>query len=72
MTSSASSLVNRLEVGALLMALVLHVDRGACCKAYSVRCFIHTQKSAVYHPYFPLFITHRNELVTIQRSLQAC
>jgi hypothetical protein len=72
MTSSASSLVNRLEVGALLLALVLHVDRGACCKAYSVRCLFQKKMSAVYHPYFPLFITPSNELVTIQRSLQAC
>ena len=39
------------EVNALLMGLVLHVDRGACCKACTVRCLFR-KKSAVYHPYF--------------------
>ena len=37
------------EVNALLMGLVLHVDRGACCKACTVRCLFR-EKS-------PLFIT---------------
>ena len=45
------------EVNALLMGLVLHVDRGACCKACTVRCLFRKKVrclsplfSAVYHP----------------------
>jgi hypothetical protein len=55
------------EVNALLMGLVLHVDRGACSKACTVRCLL--KKSAVYHPYFPLFITPCNELVIITKVI---
>ena len=59
------------EVDALLMGLVLHVDRGACCKACTVRCLFR-KKSAVYHPYFPLFITPCNELVIITKVITRC
>ena len=48
------------------MLIVVRVVKRVLSAVYSEK------KSAVYHPYFPLFITPSNELVTIQRSLQAC
>ena len=70
--------------GALPAPLVILLERltrcswASCCMLIVVRVLkrvlsaVYSKKSAVYHPYFPLFITPCNEFVTIQRSLQAC
>jgi hypothetical protein len=51
--------------------LVLHV--GIVVRVVKrVLSAVYSKKSAGYHPYFLLVITPCNELVTIQRSLQAC
>ena len=69
---TASSLVILLERltrcswASCCMLIVVRVVKRVLSAVYS------EEKSAVYHPYFPLFITPSNELVTIQRSLQAC